>query len=605
MVCKETDSIDVVVRTLESVSREICKAKVVAWCVSCPSLSTSLEAWRRKNLAVKMDIVCVDTTPLQSDLTLLLSRCTANHILLCSCGTVLKDKCSQFLEQKMKEYEQTTIITSSGIRLFPHLKLESAPLQMLEGVHWKRYDGSKTDRAVHVFCPEFCVVSCDTLARLSEHYDPVLSKCGSLWLSSIASSLGISIWKIQTADFVEFDQLSQCSNSSLSLVVGQSAELFEKFYLHMFDSNWPVGVFDPVWKGKTLVQNFSQPQTIWDEGFGGVNMSIEPASELDFAAIASHGVTVIRVGAVCDAKDMAFLLSQHAVCSNDDKTHLAKVVPRLRSAIKAASSYGLKILITLADLPGCPFHSRDPGDFWNSSTVRLRVAEFWGHLAEALADLSNIIMGYDLINEPYTLEDKEFAFFDDFRLEHSKELHEFYTMALTRIRSVNREIMVVLTGLWWGSPIGIDSLTPLPDPNTAYSVHVYVPPNYIKSRNTTLSYPGVVRKWEKCPNDTVDVNYSFIYKLLKDRVWRWQQKHKIPSSRILVAEFGICREISGASQYLHDLVKIFSEFRWSWLVFSYRDEEWDALDYELGQDKDNMLDRSPTDLFLTVAKHFY
>ena len=178
-------------------------------------------------------------------------------------------------------------------------------------------------------------------------------------------------------------------------------------------------------------------------------------------------------------------------------------------------------------------------------------------------------------------------------------------MALTRIRSVNREIMVVLTGLWWGSPIGIDSLTPLPDPNTAYSVHVYVPPNYIKSRNTTLSYPGVVQKWEKCPYDTVNVNYSFIYNLLKDRVWRWQEKHKVPSSRILVAEFGIRREISGASQYLHDLVKIFSEFRWSWLVFSYRDEEWDALDYELGQDVHNMLDRSPTDLFLTVAKHFH
>ena len=39
----------------------------------------------------------------------------------------------------------------------------------------------------------------------------------------------------------------------------------------------------------------------------------EPASELDFAAIEP------RNG----------LLMQHAVCSNDDKTHLAKVVLRL------------------------------------------------------------------------------------------------------------------------------------------------------------------------------------------------------------------------------------------------------------------------------------
>ena len=82
-------------------------------------------------------------------------------------------------------------------------------------------------------------------------------------------------------------------------------------------------------------------------------------------------------------------------------------------------------------------------------------------------------------------------------------------------------------------------------------------------------------------------------------------KHGILSNRILVAEFGISREVQGALEYLEDLISLFQHFKWSWLLFSFRDEEWDALDYELGPSMDNMLNRSSTRLFLTVADHFH
>ena len=608
--CKESDSSEDLVRTLESASRHIPQAKVSVWCVDCPLLISSLEAWRRER-QTEIGVVSANVA-LQSDLSLLMSRCTKDskdYLLICCCGVEFEENCCDFIRQKTKEYNQM-ILTSFGIRLYPHLKLESHSLSMLEGIHWKRYDDRKSDRAVHVFFPEFCIASCDTFAKLSMHNDPVLSRCGSLWLSLVASILAIPIWKIKTTGFINFDQI-QCSYSPISLIDGQNSELFEKFYLHMFDSDWPRGISDPIWKDKKSMLNCDigeQPQAIWDRGFGGVNMPIEPASILDFAAIAAYGARVIRVGAVCDAKDMSFLLDPQAGCARDDQMHLARVVPRLRSAIKNASGYGLKVLITFADLPGCAFYSKDLGDFWSSSSTRQRVAEFWGYLAEALADLSNDVMGYDLINEPYTLEDEAVDFFDDMPMKHSKELHDFYATALEKIRAADKEVIVVVKGLYWGSPRAIESITPLPDPHTVYAFHVYVPPIYLSSRSLAakdVSYPGEVRQWMNCPYDTLQITYSFLYDLFKGTVWRWQEKHQLPSNRILVAEFGICREISGAPQYLRDLVKIFSEFHWSWLLFSFRDEEWDALNYELGQDLSNMLDHSPTDLFLSVAKHFH
>ena len=105
--------------------------------------------------------------------------------------------------------------------------------------------------------------------------------------------------------------------------------------------------------------------------------------------------------------------------------------------------------------------------------------------------------------------------------------------------------------------------------------------------------------------DTVEITSEYLHQLLKKTVHSWQVKHGIPSSRILVAEFGICREVQGAKQYLEDLVSIFRHFKWSWLLFSFRDEEWDALDYELGPDMDNVLNRSASELFRTVADHFH
>ena len=42
---------------------------------------------------------------------------------------------------------------------------------------------------------------------------------------------------------------------------------------------------------------------IWDNEFGGANMSSEPATEFDFAVASNYGVKVIRVGAVTDAQD--------------------------------------------------------------------------------------------------------------------------------------------------------------------------------------------------------------------------------------------------------------------------------------------------------------
>ena len=534
-----------------------------------------------------------------------------SHVLLCSCSVVPKENCFLVLEEKMTSMAKTvgaTVLTAFGVRMFPHEKLDNAS-KLREGIHWKFYTDQHTDRVLHFFTPDFCIIDMNTLQQISDHHGALFPQFHDIWCSFILGhTLGLQVWKIETKSLIDFTMTKppyffQCSE------INQHRD---SLYLRMCQNDWPRSTFHPIEKVTHPVQNKQQPTEIWKQGFGGMNMAITPASELDFAAAAACGIKVIRVGAVADAKDMAFVIDPNASSTEEDKTHLLQALPQLRNALSKASESGLKVIITMADLPGGFFHSCSKGSgtlsFWESSVCQSRAVKFWGYMAEALADMSSTIMGYDIINEPYTLEDQEKGFFDDASLAHADKLNQFYMDVLKEIRVHDKTVHVIIKSTWFASPRSFEVLRPLPDPHVVYAFHMYAPPCITLYRllGPTYMYPGSVPRWPCYPNDTIEITRDYLHCLLETTVRSWQMKHKIPSFRILVAEFGICREVVGAQQYFEDLISMFQRFGWSWLVFSFRDEEWDAMDYELGTDMNNMLERSPENtLFRTISNHFH
>lgn len=65
----------------------------------------------------------------------------------------------------------------------------------------------------------------------------------------------------------------------------------------------------------------------------------------------------------------------------------------------------------------------------------------------------------------------------------------------------------------------------------------------------------------------------------------WAAKNKIPSSRIVVEEFGGDRRVEGIQQYFEDLISVLNEKGWHWAFYSFRSSDWDGMDYELGTKK--------------------
>jgi hypothetical protein len=66
----------------------------------------------------------------------------------------------------------------------------------------------------------------------------------------------------------------------------------------------------------------------------------------------------------------------------------------------------------------------------------------------------------------------------------------------------------------------------------------------------------------------------------------------------------VSREVPGAQRYLLDLLDLFHEFEWNWAIYAFRDEEWDAMDYELGTDIKNMFPTESNELFARLKTYF-
>lgn len=145
------------------------------------------------------------------------------------------------------------------MRLFPHEKLHDPLKQIKEGIHWKLYDESKTDRAVDFFTLEFCLFSANIHRQVAthDHSDTRISQLSSLWYSFVVGHyLCLSIWKIQA------NAVLDCKNAKLSYFVpGYKPDCFK----HLHECNWPQSISHPfhnVKKMKVIKQCKEIPQEI-------------------------------------------------------------------------------------------------------------------------------------------------------------------------------------------------------------------------------------------------------------------------------------------------------------------------------------------------------
>ena len=230
----------------------------------------------------------------------------------------------------------------------------------------------------------------------------------------------------------------------------------------------------------------------WDVGFGGINMFSE-ADEADFESAREAGITVVRFGAVGDAQDFRYLWTREGehslVCEH--------TINRLAAGIQRAADHGIKVIIALGHVPGRIFaQEAEQYDFrlWCSPEYGDRFAALWGALARNLRHFENVV-GYDLLNEPFTPDDVAQGYFDEMPSTYVGTLNALYRKDHRgNSRMGFRDADHPRIDLLGESAHVASSCRPTTMTSIVYSFHMYAPPGLYDARTEPfplcLSRPG-------------------------------------------------------------------------------------------------------------------
>ena len=268
---------------------------------------------------------------------------------------------------------------------------------------------------------------------------------------------------------------------------------------------------------------------------------------------------------------------------------------RLKHFLDYANDLDIKIVVTPISLPGARWvqmnnNIRDD-KLWKDQHYREQAIQFWKDLASRLKNHPAVV-GYNLVNEPHPeVAYNQYSFWDKGLPEWYQnikggqgDLNLFNTQMVGAIRSIDPNIPIIVESGLYATPWAFEYLEPLNDDKVIYSFHMYEPYAFTTEsiNKDKYSYPGRIFIEEL--NGDFELNKQGLEEFFNPII-EWSERNQIHSNRIWVGEFGCNRFINGVEHYLSDLISIFNKYQWHWSFYAYREDVWQAMDYELGTEK--------------------
>ncbi len=342
----------------------------------------------------------------------------------------------------------------------------------------------------------------------------------------------------------------------------------------------------------------AQPKiAFWDSPRHGANLFNQVELKERLTAARQAGVEFVRLApnkwlnGRPESRRGDFLLGRPEAFASLDPNDLALLI----HVLDDAEATGLKVVLTMLSLPGSRWSQHNGGvqefSLWRDFARQEQAIECWRQLATVLKDHPAVV-GYNLLNEPCperaTRPRLADWFTGDYEAWQAKarstpaDLSRFYAKAVRAIRRIDRDTPVILDSGFYATPWAFKVLQPVSDANTLYSFHFYEPFAFTNHRNKgRFVYPGMIPTGEGDEPPMEEWNRARMTSFLEP-VKQWQARWQIPTGRILVGEVGVCRLNEGAAKYLDDALTVFSEQGWHWAFYSFREDNWDLMDYELG-----------------------
>ena len=350
--------------------------------------------------------------------------------------------------------------------------------------------------------------------------------------------------------------------------------------------------------GALLVTNTAAPTRAADlMGFwnqpehGGNSFNETPPDAAYFNALAATGASWVRLTfSKWHGEQRDFLIGDA-----DAYTGLvAADLVTLRGVLDAAQTAGLKVVLAPLSLPGARWAQQNDGTFddrlWSDPAFADQAVRFWTDLATALSD-HPAIAAYNLLNEPAPekktglAENGAMESLMAWQAEHTgtpRDLPALYNRMITAIRTVDPLTPVMVDGGYYANPRALAAWPArLTDDKVLYAIHLYEPyaatsaPNM--KREVPLRYPGV-------STDYAGASLSWDRAAVAahiDLAFDWAKAQGLPPTRIVAGEFGCMRLWADSGAYLSDVMDVIDARGGHWAFYSFREDVWDGMDYEL------------------------
>lgn len=332
--------------------------------------------------------------------------------------------------------------------------------------------------------------------------------------------------------------------------------------------------------------------SFWDQVARGGNVfNAEPQDEEYYEALAATGATWARLTfSKWDGLGRDFLIGD----ADNYQGLVSEDLALLRVELDAAHAAGLRVVIAPLTLPGGRWSQQNGGAFddriWADPAFQTQAIQFWSDLATALKD-HPAIAAYNILNEPAPEReaggiengsDQELRDWQIAQAGGTRDLVAFYDTVIAAIREVDPVTPVMVDGGWYANPRSLATWPEaLADDRVLYAFHMYEPyaatsaPNM--RRDEPLRYPGVTTEYDgrETAWDSEVVAYHI------GSAFDWAERQGVPETRIVAAEFGCMRRWPDCGAYLTDVMDAVEAHGGHWAFYSFREDEWEGMDYEL------------------------
>jgi len=283
-------------------------------------------------------------------------------------------------------------------------------------------------------------------------------------------------------------------------------------------------------------------------------------TEKDVAYIASLGMDHIRLG------------FDQIVLEESPYKYRETILYILQEFAGWCKKYNLRLVLNMHKAIGNYCDILEENGLMQTEELQNRFVAVWLKLEETFSDDNTII--FELLNEVVN------ATADEWNYVAEKTIHA--------IRNLNKDRLIILGGIEWNNPPGLDCIKVYDDENIIYTFHCYAPHEFTHQQGVLQAGPLYYNRKMPYPTDDIEryrdyyrlygnenaycdidkMDIEFLRKYLEP-VKRFIEKH--PDKILWCGEFGTIRHcnIKWRENWMRDMITILKEWDIPYCVWNY------------------------------------